>query len=271
MDLRALYTTSDFLNHTHTQTTRCFYGCFFGHINETSLNCTYGRQDPDEKVIDNRHTIQKAMEDLAYASNPPHRNSTTQLCFLKQNHTNHVIDLDQENGVEKTPLKADAMVTTQYDLWLGIQTADCIPILFYDPTVPMIGAAHAGWRGLANGIIENTLSLMEKKGAQRSHMRVIIGPCIWQESYTVQDDLRQIFSKYPNALKSSDKEMSPSYQLDTPFIAQSILKEQGVMMISPSPFNTYTDARFFSYRRHTHQKQPHLGNQASVIGMCEPF
>src|SRR5690606_19658896 len=74
--------------------------------------------------------------------------------------------------------RADAMVTATPGLALAILTADCQPVLFADPKAGVIGAAHAGWRGVKDGVLEATLAAMEALGANRSNTTAIIGPCI---------------------------------------------------------------------------------------------
>ncbi len=83
----------------------------------------------------------------------------------------------------------DALVTMQKDVILGIQTADCVPVLFYaqheKTAAPIIGAAHAGWKGALGGVLENTVKAMVDLGAAKDSVEACIGPCIGQASYQV--------------------------------------------------------------------------------------
>ena len=85
------------------------------------------------------------------------------------------------------------MVTDRPGVALGIMTADCGPVLFADQTAGVIGAAHAGWRGALDGVLEATTAAMEQLGAKRQNMVAALGPCIRQPSYEVGDDFKQIF------------------------------------------------------------------------------
>src|SRR6056300_1186964 len=84
--------------------------------------------------------------------------------------------------------KCDALVTSDNSLILGITTADCLPIIFYDSNNIVVGIAHAGWRGLVKGVIQNTIKKMVMLGAQKSSIKSIIGPCIRVNSYEVSEN-----------------------------------------------------------------------------------
>ena len=86
--------------------------------------------------------------------------------------------------------RADAMVTRQPDIALGIITADCAPVLFADTEAGVVGAAHAGWRGAVAGVIEATVAAMVQLGARPNRIAAAIGPCIRQASYEVAADMR---------------------------------------------------------------------------------
>src|SRR6185437_14332719 len=81
--------------------------------------------------------------------------------------------------------KADALVTDRPGVVLGVMAADCAPVLLADAEAQVVGAAHAGWRGALGGIVEATVSAMERLGARRDQLHAAIGPCIGRESYEV--------------------------------------------------------------------------------------
>src|SRR6185437_4845247 len=89
--------------------------------------------------------------------------------------------------------EGDGMVTATPGLGLGILTADCAPVLFADAQAGVIGAAHAGWKGAAGGVLEATLEAMETLGASRHRISAAIGPCISQRNYEVGADFRDRF------------------------------------------------------------------------------
>lgn len=103
-----------------------------------------------------------------------------------QRHTNIVMAL----GDSLRPRKADAVITDRHDIMLGVQVADCVPILLYDAKKRIIGAVHAGWKGTASGILKRTLKLMaEKFGSKPSDILMAAGPSIRVCCYEVGQDV----------------------------------------------------------------------------------
>src|SRR5690606_34733028 len=92
----------------------------------------------------------------------------------------------------ETP-EADAHVTAEKNTGLAIVTADCAPVLFASTKDKIVGAAHAGWKGALNGILEATVSEMEKLGAARGDIHAAIGPCIGPASYEVSEGFKEPF------------------------------------------------------------------------------
>src|SRR6201999_2090752 len=107
---------------------------------------------------------------------------------LTQVHGAHVVTATEPWAAGSGP-KADALVTRQPHLALGIVTADCAPVLFSDPQTAIVGAAHAGWRGAVAGVLEATIAAMIALGAEPGRIVAAIGPCIARESYEVGPDL----------------------------------------------------------------------------------
>ena len=91
--------------------------------------------------------------------------------------------------------RADAIVTDRPGLALGILTADCTPVLLADRQAGVIAAAHAGWKGALGGVIESTLVLMEKYGADRARIAAAIGPVIARKSYEVDEAFLRRFAE----------------------------------------------------------------------------
>lgn len=131
----------------------------------------------------------------------------------------------------------DAIVTCRRDVALVINTADCLPIVFNDNENGVIGIAHGGWRGLYNGIVENTLEAMLGLGASREAIHVAIGPCICADCYEVSTDFAERFSaRFPTAVRypsagtfSSDKitaEVKP--HVDLREVARRLLLSFGI-------------------------------------------
>src|SRR5690606_20863685 len=143
------------------------------------LNCGYGSSDQHEAVTINRTRAADAMEVEAAA-----------LIGVHQIHSADVVRVSDP----ATPRpQADAMVTATPGIALSILTADCQPVLFADPEARVIGAAHAGWKGALNGVLEATVEAMCALGAQRDRIRAVIGPTISQRAYEVGPEFQDAF------------------------------------------------------------------------------
>ncbi len=160
----------------------------------------------------------------------------------EQIHGNKVAVLD--NSKNKFIKGADGMVTNKL-LTLSIRTADCLPIFFYSPKEKIIAAIHAGWKGLASGIIENAVLQIRKLGANLSDVKVAIGPHIQVCCYKV---LSSRIAKFNN---SFGEFRVNSWYLNLSKIALLQLKSLGILPsnIENSNICTSCDKRFFSFRR----------------------
>src|SRR5688572_9989426 len=120
--------------------------------------------------------------------------------------------------------------------------ADCMPVLFADDAGTVVGAAHAGWRGLAAGVLEATMDAME---VPRDQLHAWLGPAIGPQAYEVGEDVRVAFSSYPHAVVPT---RPGHWLLDLYAVAHEKLK--GLKSVSGGGFCTYSQPeRFFSYRR----------------------
>jgi hypothetical protein len=165
--------------------------------------------------------------------------------------------------------KADAMVTTNEGLALGITTADCAPILFADARARVIGAAHAGWKGALTGILESTIDAMEKLGAERGGMVAAIGPLIRQPSYEVGSEFveRFIEADADNAAFFLPGERNGHAMFDLASYIRGRLENAGVLMIDDLGVDTYSDARCYSYRRSVHRGETDYGRHVHAIAL----
>jgi YfiH family protein len=205
-----------------------------------SLNCGFGSGDIADNVERNR-TI--AMEQLGV---PVDRLVT---CY--QIHSANVITVESSWPHGAAP-RADAMVTRQPLIALGILTADCAPILLQDPVAGVIGAAHGGWRGALAGVAEATINQMVAIGAERSRIRAGIGPCIAPNSYEVGPEFqRQFLAENPaGASYFRPAERPDHFMFDLPGYIEHRLAQAGVVMVQRAPHDTVAeDEHFFSYRR----------------------
>ena len=220
----------------------------------TGLNCGFGSSDQTNAVSVNRTRVAEAMD-------VPLQN----LASVHQYHSAVVLHVDQPLGPDRP--KADAMVTATAGIALGILTADCAPVLFADRETGVVGAAHAGWQGALNGVLEATLDAMETLGADRQNITAVIGPCISQAAYEVGPEFMDRFM-----MEDADNSRffaggsGDHVQFDLPSFALHRLRQADVGEAEWIRRCTYSDAsRFYSYRRCVHEKQADYGRLISVI------
>ena len=159
------------------------------------------------------------------------------------------------------------MVTATPGIALGVLTADCQPVLFADPKAHVVGAAHAGWRGTRDGVLEATIAAMETLGAQRARIMAVIGPCISQAAYQVGPEFFETFTAEDRAaLRFFINGPGDRLLFDLPGYGLSRLRAAGVGQALWTGHCTYSAPdRFFSYRRTTHAAEADYGRLISVI------
>lgn len=191
---------------------------------------------------------------------------------LATQHQVHSPDVTVISDPEHLPRnQADAMVTDRPGIILGVLTADCGPILFADRDAGVIGAAHAGWKGALDGVLEATIDAMERLGARRERIVAVLGPSIAQPHYEVGPEFVERFlARNPeDARYFIPSEKAGHAMFDLPTLTVDRLKAAGVAASSLG-LSTYPDAaRFFSYRRTTHRQEPDYGRQISAIAIEE--
>ena len=222
-----------------------------------SLNGGLGSQDDPAHVAENRRRMAEAM-----GVTPQH--------FLNV-HQTHSPDVVVASGPWQGPSRplADAIVTRSEGLAIGATAADCGPILLVDPNARVIGALHAGWKGALTGIVESTVDAMEKLGAERSGMVAAIGPLIRQHSYEVGSEFveRFIEADAENALFFIPAAREGHAMFDLAGFIRMRLENAGVLMIDDIGVDTYSDERFYSYRRSVHRKEPDYGRHVHAIAL----
>ncbi|MEO7916204.1 MAG: peptidoglycan editing factor PgeF [Dokdonella sp.] len=142
---------------------------------------------------------------------------------------------------------ADAAVSSDVGVVLAILTADCLPVLFASRDGCHIGAAHAGWRGLAAGVLEATVDAMHIPAAE---ITAWLGPAIAADSYEVGEEVRAAFVGHDSAAATGFSQSRPGHWLcDLTALAIQRLRACGVEHIHGGGFDTFNDARFYSFRR----------------------
>ncbi len=190
--------------------------------------------------------------------------------LVNQVHSADVFVIDSESKIpslDNRP-KADAIVTNLKNLIIGLFTADCAPILFYDEKNSVIAAAHAGWPGAFKNIIDNTISKMLELGAQIENIKVVIGPTIRQKSYEISQEFydRFVDENSENKKFFIDGQRGGHYFFDLPGYIKEKLRKAGIKNISDDEIDTYSNAeKLFSYRRSTHLQEVDCGRNVSVI------
>ena len=217
------------------------------------LNCGQGSSDQSEIVEINRGRVADAMAVAA-----------DDLVTVHQVHSAQVVQVDA--ALPQRP-RADAMVTATPGLALGILTADCQPVLFADHSAGVIGAAHAGWRGALDGVLEATLEAMEALGAQRADTVAVIGPTISQRAYEVGPEFLDAFMADDiDNQRFFANGQGDRYLFDLPAFGLHRLRSIGVGHAEWTRHCTYCDPdRFYSYRRTTHNGEADYGRLISVI------
>lgn len=223
------------------------------------LNCGTGSSDLAEAVQINRSRVAEAM------GAPPQGDTSAALISVHQIHSPDVAVINGPH--DGAPPRADAMVTDRPGLILGILTADCQPVLFADAEAGVIGAAHAGWRGTRDGVLEATLEAMERLGATRGRITAVIGPTISQAAYEVGPEFVRAFTDGdPQAEQYFAPGRGDRALFDLPAYALARLRMAGIGQAEWTGHCTYSDpARFYSYRRTTHAGEADYGRLISCI------
>jgi hypothetical protein len=176
-----------------------------------------------------------------------------------------VADAAWEDLPEGRPT-ADAVVTDQPGLVLGVVTADCAPVLFADADRGVVGAAHAGWRGAQGGVLENTLNAMQSLGADPSNISAAVGPTIGQASYEVDAPFREHFEPEDDGFFAEGR--PGHWQFDLPGYIAARLARSGLTKIALLDLDTFSNsARYHSYRRSQQTGEADYGRQISLIAI----
>jgi YfiH family protein len=159
--------------------------------------------------------------------------------WLKQVHGNRVTEIPISEVTE-----ADSAIARKAKSVCAVQIADCMPVLFADEAGTTVAAAHAGWRGLAGGVLEATIDAM---GVAPRKVLAWLGPAIGPRVYEVGEEVHFALAKYENAFSAT---RPGHWLLDLYAVARHKLQAKGLRQISGGGFCTYSEhERFFSYRR----------------------
>lgn len=254
-----------------------------GQAHYGELNLGLHVKDDATTVLTNRMRLLAAINEQV-ANVMPNGEPCTKikrLHWVNQVHGKQIQNIDTA-ALSMEPMAADAMISKQAGLGLAIMTADCVPIVLYQPASGQIAAIHAGWQGLACGIIQATVQEFTESG----EIKGWIGVCISQASYEVgrqvrdqllagcvetqsliEADIKNFDQRY---VVYSEADNADKLKLNLPKLAADQLKASQVTLADELPKScSYADAHYYSYRRQTHLHQPATGRMALVIARCD--
>ncbi|RMF83487.1 MAG: peptidoglycan editing factor PgeF [Nitrospinota bacterium] len=219
-----------------------------------SLNLSYRVGDDLSRVKENWCQVKKTLGIHA-----------EKVTLMRQVHGNRVLTVSEAG--EKEAGEGDAMITDRPDVFLGILTADCVPILLVEPQRQVVAAIHAGWRGTLHGVIEQTLTrLQEGYGIAPSALYAALGPAIEGCCYEVGSEIyTRIMTRWGQLARPAWRVTDGRYYLDLRTLHTALLQHLGlspaqILRVGPCT-GCHTD-RFFSHRKEAGK----TGRQASIIG-----
>lgn len=245
------------------------------------LNLGLHVSDDANTVLNNRMRVLTVINEQLVAEHnlPLHSVPVKALYWVNQVHGKQIYNVD-EAVLDIKPMSADAMISKQDSLGLAIMTADCVPIVLYQPTTGQIAAIHAGWQGLACGVIKAVAERFKNVGA----IKAWIGVCISQDNYEVGTQVRD--KLLAGCLENQTLSMQHlerfeeryvlasdvgKVKLNLPQLATDQLLAAGAMIDDQSLTScSYADGRYYSYRRQTHLQQPNTGRMALIISRRAP-
>ena len=234
--------------------------CFFSRKNGNStgiyesLNCGVGSKDDSRNVDKNLEIVAKNF-----------KIERKKLILMNQTHSNNVKIIENES--DNIKVDADAILTTKDNLALGVLTADCAPILFFETKKKIIGCIHAGWKGAVNGVIENTIKKIKELGGDMNKLTVCIGPCIDKKNYEVKRDFYDTLNqKSENGHTFFSKGKNDSFYFDLRGFISKKFNNNGVLHVDNINVDSFSAVeQYFSHRRAKKLGENDYGRCISVI------
>ncbi len=219
-----------------------------------SLNCGPGSKDDPPNVKKNLKIVTKQISKTA-----------KKIFLLHQIHSNKFIFIEKKNTFKSKP-KADAIITSQKNLPIGILTADCVPILICDEKKNFIAAIHAGWKGAYKDIISKVINFMIKKGSDPANITAVIGPAISVKNYEVKEDFKRKFIKKDKKNNKFFKRKHKRLYFNLPNYVKSCLFKNKIKNIETINIDTFDiNNNFFSARRALSLNHDDYGRNISII------
>lgn len=218
----------------------------------TDVSTLYGEANFSHTVGDDPNRVLHNRAQLVRELNLPQ-----EPYWLTQVHGTDVVMVDRHSPINM-PVTADASVTIDPLVVLAVLTADCLPVVLVSADGIHRGIAHAGWRGLLNGVLENTVARL--RAGEDIPLAAWLGPCIGKDSFEVGDEVRAAFvARDATANQYFVQNPRGRFMADLPGLATQRLTAMGVC-VSASLVDTLTDPRCYSYRRHAQ-----AGRMATVV------
>ena len=218
-----------------------------------SLNCGIVSKD---KKIHVKKNLNKVCKKIGC--------STKNLVLLKQIHSNKYYLISKKTSGKR--IKCDAVITSQKKIPIGVLTADCAPIIIFDPKKTIISVVHAGWKGAFKEVVKKVINFLEKKGSNIKDLIVVIGPCISVKNYEIKKDFlkkflrknkkNKIYFKFSNNKIFFDLRKYISFQIKS-------LDINKLEIINKDTFSGKNS--YFSARRSLVKKENDYGRNISLI------
>ncbi len=168
---------------------------------------------------------------------------------------------------QQSPPEADALVSCVPNLLLCVYTADCAPVLLFEPEARVCAALHAGWRGALGGIVQETVRSMRTLGAREKLTLAVIGPTIGVASYPVGKEFRKFFLEQSVANSKFFVWEGEQWHFDLPSYVQDCLWGCGIRRVRRLGVDTFSDRRFFSHRRACREGAQERGRNLACIAL----
>jgi len=221
-----------------------------------SLNLGMHVHDNPDNVVKNRTLLREHLPDEPQ--------------WLQQIHGTGYVWVKHNDGAQRKSITADAALSREVNTVCAVMVADCLPVFLCDTVGTIVGVIHAGWRGLAAGIIEQTIAAMQ---INHDTLMAWLGPAIGPEYFEVGDEVRTEFVMLDRRateafipVRDTEKRSEPKWFADIFLLARQRLIQAGVTQIYGGGICTYSDPeRFFSYRR-----DGETGRMAALVWMEKP-
>ena len=188
------------------------------------------------------------------------------IVWMNQVHGNHVVEVGVSDKAELAD--TDACWTREQGIGLAVLTADCLPIVIASEKQDWLGIAHAGWKGLASGVIGDLISCYPSSS---SELVGWIGPSISKINYEVGREVWSLFDERhsENVVRSSSDSGAGKHLLDLVSVAESQLNQAGVGKLFSSGLCSYSDSRFFSARRFQRSDMKEFDGRFATVALLQ--